>query len=146
MFLDYRDPVFGEKRKDEFARLFQTIVDVGPDRDPALFWATVGGMGLTGIILDATVRLLPIETSRCVVDTERIPDLDALIERMTATDQEYRYSVAWIDLVATGASLGRSVLTSGDHATYAELLEGQPRAARSGGRPRGRPRRRDGWP
>jgi decaprenylphospho-beta-D-ribofuranose 2-oxidase len=102
---------------------------VTPASDPELWWATIGGMGLTGLIVDATVRLLPIETSRCVVDTERIADLDALIERMTATDEAYRYSVAWIDLVATGANLGRSVLTSGDHATYDELLEGMPRAA-----------------
>jgi decaprenylphospho-beta-D-ribofuranose 2-oxidase len=106
-----------------------SVRTVTPASDPELWWATIGGMGLTGLIVDATVRLLPIETSRCVVDTERIADLDALIERMTATDEAYRYSVAWIDLVATGANLGRSVLTSGDHATYDELLEGMPRAA-----------------
>ena len=97
--------------------------------DPELWWATIGGMGLTGLIVDATVRLLPIETSRCVVDTERISNLDALVERMEATDQAYRYSVAWIDLVARGAHLGRAVLTSGDHATYDDLVAEHPRAA-----------------
>jgi decaprenylphospho-beta-D-ribofuranose 2-oxidase len=97
-------------------------------QDPELWWATIGGMGLTGIIVDATVSLLPIETSRCLVDTERIRNLDALIERLEATDHDYRYSVAWIDLVARGSSLGRAVLTSGDHATYDELVAADPSA------------------
>ncbi|MCB1003718.1 MAG: FAD-binding oxidoreductase, partial [Acidimicrobiales bacterium] len=49
---------------------------VTPDHDPDLFWATAGGMGLTGIVLDATFRLKPIETSLLAVDTDRTPDLD----------------------------------------------------------------------
>ena len=89
--------------------------------DAALWWATIAGMGLTGIIIDATFVVLPIETSRCRVDTERIPNLEALLERMESGDDRYRYSVAWVDLVASGASLGRSVLTRGDHATAADL-------------------------
>ena len=97
-----------------------TIV-VGPEQGADLFWATVGGMGLTGAILDATIRLLPIETSRMSVDTTRVPDLDTLFETMNESDDRYRYSVAWIDLVAKGSSLGRSVLTQADHAIAAEL-------------------------
>jgi len=96
---------------------------------PDLWWATIGGMGLTGIVTEATIRLLPIETSHCRVHTERIPDLDTLLERMQASDALHRYSVAWVDLIATGKHLGRSVLTQGDHATYAELVAEQPRAA-----------------
>ena len=45
---------------------------VGPDLNPSLFWATIGGMGLTGIMIDATIRLLPIETSKMLVDTSRV--------------------------------------------------------------------------
>jgi decaprenylphospho-beta-D-ribofuranose 2-oxidase len=56
-----------------------SIVEIGPDRDPELFWATIGGMGLTGIILEATFRLIPIETSRFVVDTHRFGHLDDLL-------------------------------------------------------------------
>ena len=97
------------------------VRSVTSDGDPETFAATVGGMGLTGVITRATIRLLPIETSRMCVDTERAGDLDDLMARMTSGDDRYRYSVAWVDGLARGRALGRSVLTRGDHATLAEL-------------------------
>jgi len=97
------------------------VVQVTPERDPALFWATAGGMGLTGVIVDATFTCPPITTSRLRVDTLRTPDLDGVMAAMVADDDRYDYSVAWIDLIATGASMGRSVLTRGWFATPDEL-------------------------
>jgi decaprenylphospho-beta-D-ribofuranose 2-oxidase len=94
---------------------------IGPDADPELFWATAGGMGLTGVILRARVRMKPIESSRIVVDTDRTPDLDSLITLLTETDHLYDYSVAWIDCVAKGRRMGRSVLTRGRFARRDEL-------------------------
>ena len=101
---------------------------IGPTSSAPLFWATVGGMGLTGVILDATIALLPIETSRLVVDTDRASDLDHVLALMDEGDARYRYSVAWIDLLAKGPRLGRSVLTRAEHARLSEL---EPAAGRS---------------
>lgn len=85
------------------------------------FWATVGGMGLTGVVTSATFDLIEIETSLMSVDTERANDLDAVMSSMIAKDDGYRYSVAWIDSVATGANFGRGVITRGEHATKEQL-------------------------
>jgi decaprenylphospho-beta-D-ribofuranose 2-oxidase len=98
-----------------------TVRELSPLQDTDLFWATVGGMGLTGIILEATIRLLPITTSRLSVDTERVGDLDTLLAAMEQGDRYFRYSVAWIDPMATGRHLGRSVLTRAEHATVDQL-------------------------
>jgi len=98
-----------------------TVRRVGPDQDAELFWATAGGMGLTGVILRARVRMKPIESSQILVDTDRTPDLDSLLTLMTDSDHLYDYSVAWIDCVTRGARMGRSVLTRGRFAQRDEL-------------------------
>jgi decaprenylphospho-beta-D-ribofuranose 2-oxidase len=103
------------------------VLTVTPEDTPALFWATAGGMGLTGIVLDATFRLIPVETGYVRVDEERCRDLDDLMGRMSSGDEHYRYSVAWIDCMSRGRALGRGVLGRGDHARYDEL----PRAKRA---------------
>jgi decaprenylphospho-beta-D-ribofuranose 2-oxidase len=89
------------------------VCTIGPDREAELFWATVGGMGLTGVVLAATVRMTPVRTAYYVVDTERAKDLDELMSRLSADDERYAYSVAWFDSLATGARLGRAVITRG---------------------------------
>src|SRR5205807_1982768 len=73
------------------------------------------------ITVDAAVRMLPVETTRMRVDTERANDLDDVLARMERSDHLYQYSVAWIDCLARGRSLGRSVLTRGDHARVEDL-------------------------
>jgi decaprenylphospho-beta-D-ribofuranose 2-oxidase len=89
--------------------------------EDSAFRATAGGMGLTGVILEATLQLIRVETARIRVYTERAGDIDQLMQRMEAGDRRHRYSVAWIDCLARGSALGRSVLSHGDHATRDEL-------------------------
>jgi decaprenylphospho-beta-D-ribofuranose 2-oxidase len=90
----------------------------GSEADAALFWATVAGMGLTGVIVEATFSLIPISSSLIRVDTSRVRDLDALMAAMVEADSRYRYSVAWVDSLD---ARGRGVLTCGDHARGEEI-------------------------
>jgi decaprenylphospho-beta-D-ribofuranose 2-oxidase len=89
------------------------------------FEATAGGMGLTGVITSARLRVRSLETAFMAVDTERASNLDDLLSRLRATDADHRYSVAWIDCLATGRNLGRGVLMRGDHARRDDLPASQ---------------------
>jgi decaprenylphospho-beta-D-ribofuranose 2-oxidase len=100
---------------------------IGPNTSPELFWATTGGMGLTGVILRVTLQLVAVESSWMLVDTERAADLDAVLAGLRAADLRFPYTVAWVDCLARGRSLGRGVLTSGRHAPVDAL----PKRARS---------------
>ena len=90
----------------------------GDVEDAEFFWATVGGMGLTGVIVEATFSLIPITSSLISVDTTRYRDLESLMEAMVEADTKYRYSVAWVDSLDPK---GRGVLTCGDHASAESL-------------------------
>lgn len=93
---------------------------VSPQQDGELFWATVGGMGLTGVITEATVAMTPVESPLLRVHTRRVDDLATLMALMQEADRDATYSVAWIDTLARGRHLGRSVLTTGEHASADE--------------------------
>ena len=97
------------------------VRELSPEDTPEEFWATVGGMGLTGVVLDATVRMTPIGSSLVSVDTDRAGDLDEVMAMMVEGDAAYDYSVAWIDLIARGRSMGRSILQRGQFADRATV-------------------------
>ncbi|MFN3167552.1 MAG: FAD-binding protein [Phycisphaeraceae bacterium] len=82
-----------------------------------VFWATLGGMGLTGFILTATIQLRKVASPFMDVTTTRVGNLDAMLEHFTKTDDDFTYSVAWIDCLAKGDKLGRGVVLQGEHAT-----------------------------
>lgn len=92
-----------------------------PSASPEVFRATVGGMGLTGVMMSARLRLRRVDSAYVWVDYYRAANLADVLARMDASDEGYDYSVAWIDGLATGKEMGRSVLMQGNHATAAEL-------------------------
>ena len=91
-----------------------------PHDDAALFDYTLGGMGLTGIILRAAIRLRPVESAWIRQTTIAAPNLKAAMAAFE-TVQDATYSVAWIDCLGTGANLGRSLVMLGEHAVPADL-------------------------
>jgi decaprenylphospho-beta-D-ribofuranose 2-oxidase len=92
-----------------------TVRRLTPTGEPAAFRATVGGMGLTGVVLAATLRLLPVRSALLHVTTRRARDLDALLAALAMASDRSRYAVAWIDGTARGRALGRGIVEAGDH-------------------------------
>ncbi|WP_343838413.1 FAD-binding oxidoreductase [Salinibacillus aidingensis] len=111
----------------EFVTSFDLLTGSGEvmtcsrEENSEVFWATVGGIGLTGIILRATISLIPVESAFINVTYEKAGHLDEAFDKFIENDQNYKYSVAWIDCLSSGSSLGRSVLMRGDHAKQSDL-------------------------
>ena len=102
-------------------------VTVTPSGMPDLFKATCGGMGLTGVILSATFQLIPIQSSFISQRTLRANSLEEVCELFEANALS-TYSVAWIDCLAKGKQMGRSLLMLGKHSVNGGLeLGGQPK-------------------
>jgi decaprenylphospho-beta-D-ribofuranose 2-oxidase len=97
---------------------------LSPTSDPAGLRATIGGMGLTGIVLAATLRLRRIDSDTMEITSRRAGSLDAVLSMMEGSASQY--SVAWIDATASGACLGRGIVDNADHASRpAGTLSGQ---------------------
>jgi FAD/FMN-containing dehydrogenase len=97
-----------------------SIVTCAKERNGELFAATCGGMGLTGVILRATVKMVAVETSRIRLRTVRAANLSDAIS-VFESEQDVTYSVAWINCLAQGHDLGRSIVFLGEHARADEL-------------------------
>lgn len=98
----------------------RTLTPDGPESD--LFWATVGGIGLTGIIVRATVKMTRTETAYFIADLDRTANLDETIELFSnGSDEDYTYSSAWFDSISTGPKLGRAAFGRGCLARLDEL-------------------------
>ncbi len=85
------------------------VQHVSPQSDAELFYATLGGMGLTGVVLEATLAVEPMPSPWVAVDVERTQNLEQTLELLNS-DRGHRYSVAWLDLLAPGACAGRAVV------------------------------------
>ena len=111
------------------------VLTCSAEQNSDLFAATCGGMGLTGIILHATFRLIRVTTSRIDQRIIRVANLRGAMDVFEASVTS-TYSVAWLDCLASGAALGRGVVVLGEHATIEQLPE------RDRTRPVGRPKRK----
>lgn len=96
-------------------------VQCAPGERAELFWATVGGMGLTGIIGEVTIKLIPISSAYMRVQHHVATNLEQLFQHLQDPAADDRYSVAWIDCLAQGQQLGRGIAMFGHHADAAEL-------------------------
>jgi len=101
-----------------------TPTPVTREGDRALFEATVGGMGLTGVIASARLELEPLPSGVVRVETHRTPDLAATMQRLAEGDRTHRYSVAWLDL-SSPRHHARGIVQLGDLAAPLELEEGE---------------------
>lgn len=98
----------------------RTITPTGSDSD--LFWATVGGNGLTGIILRATIAMTPTETAYFIADGDVTHSLDETIAfHSDGTEDNYTYSSAWFDAISAPPKLGRAAISRGSLATLDQL-------------------------
>ncbi len=99
-------------------------VACSPAENSELFWATVGGMGLTGIIGEVTLKLIPITSAYMMVRHHVAGNLEQLFRLMQDATIDDRYTVAWIDSMASGGQLGRGIAMCGHHAVVEELPAG----------------------
>ena len=89
---------------------------VSPTEHAELFAATIGGMGLTGIVRRLAVALLPAPATAMRVVERPVADLDAHLAALFAAREASTFSVGWIDALASGASLGRGILETAEFA------------------------------
>ncbi len=109
------------------------VFRVSPDEESELFWATMGAMGLTGVVSSVELNLTRVETNQMIVDTDRFDDLASVMAEMRQRDSDYPYSVAWVDCMSAGPRTGRSILTRARHATAQDVerpCHDPPRAAK----------------
>ncbi|WP_374459811.1 FAD-binding protein [Chryseobacterium taeanense] len=96
------------------------IITCSREENQEKFWATIGGMGLTGIILTAKFRLKNIQTAYIRQESIKAENLDEIF-RLFEESENWTYTVAWIDCLQKGKNIGRSILMRGEHAFQQEL-------------------------
>ncbi|AIL95988.1 FAD-binding oxidoreductase [Corynebacterium ureicelerivorans] len=108
------------------------VLHLEPNGENAeLFWATVGGMGLTGIILRARIQMTFTETAYFIADTDRTDTLDETIAlHSDGSEVNYTYSSAWFDAISAPPKTGRSTISRGSLATLDQLKEFAPKLAK----------------
>lgn len=101
-----------------------------PEENPDLFKATIGGLGLTGLIVWAEFQLKPIKGPYIASEKTRFSSLEEFFELANASDRDFEYTVAWVDCLARGRNLGRGIFIRGNHASV-KPEDGKPPKSRS---------------
>jgi FAD/FMN-containing dehydrogenase len=100
----------------DLARSDGTRLTCSPHQNSDLFAATIGGLGLTGLILRATIQLRRVQGLAVEAEDIRFDSLDDFFGLAAESDTDWEYSAAWVDSLATGRSLGRGIFSRGRHA------------------------------
>lgn len=123
----HRAGTFGQHvQRLALRRSDQGVILCSVTENADLFHATIAGLGLTGAILWAEIQLRPIANAAMDTETVRFSNLDAFFDLSGESDRDYEYTVAWIDCLAQGKSLGRGLFMRGNHATPQEKLPAPP--------------------
>lgn len=115
------------------ARPDGSTLTCSPSRNEGMFCATIGGLGLTGVILDATIRLRKIPSPFIHSESIKFDRLEELFEIAAESDRKFEHTAAWVDVLASGKNLGRGIFRRGDHAEGDSLPErdaSKPRQSR----------------
>ncbi len=129
----HHDGTFGQHILElELILADESRVTCSATKNQALFWATIGGMGLTGIVGEISLKLRRIGSSYLQVQHHAAKNLAETFALFADPALDDQYSVAWIDCLAAGKQLGRSVLMRGHHAAREDLPADLSVAAVSG--------------
>jgi FAD/FMN-containing dehydrogenase len=114
-------------RRFSLLRSDRPAAECAPGENDELFRATIGGLGLTGVIEWVEIQLMPVQSSRIATTRIRFANLDAFLALSNELDPQHEYGVAWVDCLARGAALGRGIYLCGDHAADGDLSMHTPR-------------------
>ncbi len=112
-----------------------SIVECTPEVHSDLFWATVGGMGLTGHILEVEFTMVKVPSPWIYMESERVPNIDAYMTGLAQAAEQWPMTMGWIDCLSSGDNLGRGILMRGRWATPQEAPESFPEPKKRPGVP-----------
>lgn len=123
----HRKGCFGQHVRSLRMRVGDRVLDCSPSENSDLFYATTGGMGLTGHILEVEFQLERIPSPWIYQESRRIPNIDEFVAQLKDSAAEWEYTVGWIDCVSRGKSMGRGILYLGRWATPDEAPKQPPK-------------------
>ncbi|MEZ5316869.1 MAG: FAD-binding oxidoreductase [Vicinamibacterales bacterium] len=124
----HRDGTIGQHVRSLRLRVASgEVVDCSREREPDLFRATIGGMGLTGHILEVELTLVRVPSPWIVAERQQIPDIDAFLAALDRTADAWPFTMGWIDCLTRGRHMGRGVLYCGRWATPEEAPRRRPK-------------------